>query len=284
MAANVPFPAPDYPRIPPPKRRANEPCGKEMKVLALGMPRTGTMSLYTALNELGYTSYHMTECWLNHRNNSLLDWNKAIDAKFFGKRKRFRGEDFDRMLWRYDAITDFPCIFFAEELMDAYPDAQIVLTTRDMGSWVPSMKRSLYAVLAMDRLRYLGVLDSTYLHPATTLIRSALSIWTGGNSHDMDSLMAGYAAHNALVRGAALVRGRRVLEFSVKEGWGPLCRFLGRDVPQREFPRVNAGMFIAGYHYLVFWRRVVEVGVPVLVVLLGCWVFWWVFWWVALPG
>ncbi|GAB1201668.1 hypothetical protein APSETT445_000251 [Aspergillus pseudonomiae] len=28
------------------------------------------------------------------------------------------------------AVIDIPCILFAEELMDAYPDAQIVLTTR----------------------------------------------------------------------------------------------------------------------------------------------------------
>lgn len=31
----------------------------------------------------------------------------------------------------------------------------------------------------------------------------------------------------------------RFLEFNVKEGWGPLCAFLGKPVPERAFPKVN---------------------------------------------
>jgi hypothetical protein len=31
----------------------------------------------------------------------------------------------------------------------------------------------------------------------------------------------------------------RLLEFSVDQGWRPLCEFLGVPVPQSEFPNVN---------------------------------------------
>lgn len=46
-----------------------------------------------------------------------------------------------------------------------------------------------------------------------------------------------YDAHNAQV--IASVPPSQLLIFNVKEGWGPLCKFLGKDVPAEPFPNVN---------------------------------------------
>ena len=35
----------------------------------------------------------------------------------------------------YSAITDLPGSLFVEELIDAYPNALVVMTTRDVDSW-----------------------------------------------------------------------------------------------------------------------------------------------------
>jgi hypothetical protein len=43
--------------------------------------------------------------------------------------------------------------------------------------------------------------------------------------------------HNAAV--IAEIPPERLLVFKVSEGWAPLCRFLGVDVPSTPFPRVN---------------------------------------------
>jgi hypothetical protein len=43
--------------------------------------------------------------------------------------------------------------------MDAYPDAQIILTTRDVGGWLPSMERAFYKVLNMKRWQLLELFD-----------------------------------------------------------------------------------------------------------------------------
>lgn len=37
----------------------------------------------------------------------------------------------------------------------------------------------------------------------------------------------------------ALVPKERLLEYRVQEGWEPLCKFLGKDIPAAEFPRGN---------------------------------------------
>ncbi|KAL0932475.1 uncharacterized protein CTRU02_213428 [Colletotrichum truncatum] len=65
-------------------------------------------------------------------------------------RKPFSREDWDEYFGKYDALTDLAC-YFAVELADAYPEAKIILTERDVDKWfdsydsqvlAPSMKPS----------------------------------------------------------------------------------------------------------------------------------------------
>ncbi|KAH8435164.1 sulfotransferase family protein [Aspergillus melleus] len=207
---NIPFPTVPYNRMEPPAQRE-----KRIKVLALGMSRTGTMSLYVALKELGYNCYHMAECILNQHSDSLVLWNRAIDAKFNGNGRKFSGADFDQMLWRYDEVTDIPCILFVEELMDAYTDARIILTARPVESWLASMERTFYTILSWKRWKYLEFVDRSYIGLYIPLLRSPLSVWTNGNWKNTSRLPDGYAAHYELVCAAARRRGREVLEFRV---------------------------------------------------------------------
>jgi hypothetical protein len=58
------------------------------------------------------------------------------------------------------------------------------------------------------------------------------------NDHS-EEVKKGYLEHNKIVRRLARENGREFLEFNVKEGWGPLCEFLGVEVPDVAFPRVN---------------------------------------------
>jgi len=59
------------------------PPEKKMKVLVLGLCRTGTQSIATALETLGFTPiYHMKEIYQNKHQDS---WIRAMEAKFEGK-------------------------------------------------------------------------------------------------------------------------------------------------------------------------------------------------------
>lgn len=49
--------------------------------------------------------------------------------------------------------------------------------------------------------------------------------------------------HCNMIRG--LVPKERLLEWTVEDGWEPLCEFLGKPVPDEPFPNTNAA---AGWH------------------------------------
>jgi hypothetical protein len=63
---------------------------------------------------------------------------------------------------------------------------------------------------------------------------------------DHEQLVRAYVAHNEAVKAA--IPPRQLLVFEVKDGWAPLCDFLGVSVPDEPFPKTN--------HRAEFWDRV----------------------------
>lgn len=101
--------------------------------------------------------------------------------------------------------------------MDAYPDAKIILTTRDEDKWLESMKATIW-------------------HVQTSPFGQMMSKYLWGEDREGQGKMR-FRRHNEMVMNAAKERGREVLEFEVKEGWDPLCRYLGLERPDVGFPR-----------------------------------------------
>ncbi|KAM0704799.1 hypothetical protein Q7P35_007585 [Cladosporium inversicolor] len=238
---DVPLPSP-YSVIP------QQPRTKPMKILNLGLSRTGTLSLWAALNQLNYTTYHGFEACFDNANGSLTFWNAAVAAKLAGNLSGIpkTASDFDEVLWRYDALTDTPCVLFSEELLTAYPDAKVILTERDVDSWVASMQRSYYKVLMSRGMQIMRFLDADFLGKYYAMGMGSLATWTGGDVHNIEKLKEGYVRHYARIR--AVVPKERLLEWHPRDGWEPLCEFLGKDVPEGQFPKVNQGDWVAELH------------------------------------
>lgn len=120
--------------LPVPKRRHVDdlhalPRQRQMRVICLGMPRTGTFSLFNALTRMGFKPYHMAAAM----TKPAIDfpcWEEAIRAKYHGDGKPFEREDFDKILGDYDAILDAPGVMFPDELLKAYPEAKVIITER----------------------------------------------------------------------------------------------------------------------------------------------------------
>ena len=114
-----------------------------MKVLALGLGRTGTASLRTALVELGFNDcYHMMSASVENPPDCLM-WSDALAAKYDGV-GTFGREQWDQLFGHCQAICDWPCVAFAKELIEAYPEAKVLVTTREVNSWHASTMKTVH--------------------------------------------------------------------------------------------------------------------------------------------
>jgi len=214
----------------------------EMQVLCLGLSRTSTMSMLTAFTKLGYNCYHFLEAArMQTAGERHLDyWLEGFKIKMYGNGEPFGRSEFDKILGDYSAVTDTPCANFCAELIAAYPDAKIILKTRDPDKWVQSMEVSVLNILSWRIWPFLmkyGVRKGP--KALRNLLELAVLDWTSGHPDDREALRAGFLAHNQRVR--SLAPKYNFLEFSVTDGWEPLCKFLGKEVPNEPFPHVNKG-------------------------------------------
>ncbi|KAK7002189.1 P-loop containing nucleoside triphosphate hydrolase protein [Favolaschia claudopus] len=209
-----------------------------MKVLVLGFCRTGTASMRVALETLGYReTHHMQTVLANPLEVDM--WREAIDAKFHGKGKPYGREEWDQLLGSCQAVTDVPAVLFSEELIAAYPEAKVVLTNRDPAKWWQSYSQSLQQVFLSKRVSLAGVFDQQHfgkvINFAQTCVTTILGVRAG--YAEKQKSMARFVEHYDSVR--ELVPKERLLEYEVGEGWDRLCAFLGDEVPDTPFPRVN---------------------------------------------
>jgi hypothetical protein len=77
--------------------------------------------------------------------------------------------------------------------------------------------------------------------------------WIGGDLDNSAALRRFYANHYANVR--SKVPKDRLLEFESKDGWEPLCKFLGKPVPNEPYPKVNDGQWLVKAHNFIFYYR-----------------------------
>ncbi|KAK4494804.1 hypothetical protein PRZ48_014160 [Zasmidium cellare] len=178
----------------------------------------------------------------NIKDRHLLCWREAFMAKLCDSGKPYGKAELDKLLQRYDAITDAPCVNFSDELLAAYPNAKVILSKRDPERWLESIQRSYHAVIESRVFRIAAAID-----PALTLLdevfRLVLIDWTGGDWRNRQKLLKAYHRHNEHIR--QVVPKGRLLEWEPRDGWQPLCEFLGKDVPDEPFPYANKGDDVA---------------------------------------
>ncbi|KAJ7450849.1 P-loop containing nucleoside triphosphate hydrolase protein [Mycena latifolia] len=242
-----------------------------MQILVLGFPRTGTTSMRAALEILEYHDMHHMEVVLKNPLEAEL-WTAAINARFFGRGTPYGRAEWDQLLGHCEVVADNPAILFATDLIAAYPDAKVILTNRDVDKWWTSYRESIINVTSSRRYRLAAALDPQGLGKFATFARFVMSAHFGPVITE-EGAKARFIEHYDNIR--KLVPKERLLEYEVKDGWGPLCTFLGRDVPTVEFPRTNdTKMFIerrSEIVSMVYRRFVVEKLIPCVVMAGVAW-------------
>ena len=205
-----------------------------MKVIGAGLPRTATTTQMIALEMLGFgPCYHMRNV-LADLETGLPPWERAMDGD----------PDWEAIFGDAQSSCDWPSAAFTKELADYYPEAKVVLTVRDPQGWVKSMRETVWAIYYGDSVmhhlcdaRYL--IDPLWKRFIDLMIRM---LWSGDAALSGDTLTdEGFVAlFNAYTdRIKAEIPAERLLVWDPREGWEPLCDFLGVAVPDEPLPRVN---------------------------------------------
>ena len=174
-----------------------------MKIFGIGLNKTGTKTLGTCLQSLGY----------DHQS-----YDEDLTLEFIAGRMDRVWDTADR----HESFEDWPWPLIYGDLAERYPDARFILTVRSSAeTWLRSLARHATRVPPeehVDRLIY------GYRYPEIAA----------------EKYLAFYDRHN---REVMKKLGDRCLKICWEQGdgWAELCSFLGRPVPDEPIPHENQG-------------------------------------------
>ena len=205
-----------------------------LKVIGTGMGRTGTHSLKLALEQLGFGKcYHMSE---------LFEHPEGI--VHFEKAERGEDPDWDALFREYQSAVDYPVTRYYKQLIIKYPEAKIIHTIRDPESWYQSASQT---IIWASKPSFGRIFKLMIKLPFKPELRKQMPILKfngnlierefGKDYKNKEEVIRRFNKHNETVLNT--VPKERLLVFDAKEGWEPLCNFLGVPVPDAPFPQSN---------------------------------------------
>ncbi len=193
-----------------------------MQVISSGFGRTATMSLRMALEQLGLgPCYHM-ESVLDDMSTKVPHWNAALAG----------AADWQKTFDGFQSAVDWPTAAFWPDLIAEYPKARIIHSTRDAESWYKSISETILAVL-LSPDKWPEAQREWLEMVCHVVIDKSL-----GGKTDKNSAITAFKAQEEAVKAA--VPADNLLVFQAKDGWGPLCAFLGLPIPDAPYPRSNS--------------------------------------------
>jgi hypothetical protein len=193
--------------------------GRTGRIFGIGLSRTATSTLTTALGELGFRALHfpIDETTRTEIIRSIADRRDVVRLS---------------VLERVDALTDAPACACFEALDRAYPRSRFILTVREREAWLDSCRRYWTA----------GVEPFIRDHPANPLtgyIQAITEAVYGTAAFDRERFSAAHEAYHDRVRNHFAGRDDLLtLDICGGEGWESLCGFLGVPEPGIDFPWV----------------------------------------------
>jgi hypothetical protein len=204
-----------------------------MRLIGAGLPRSGTLSQKVGLEMLGLAPcYHMVNV-LGDLDQVQL-WRRALEHDVA----------WDEIFGDFQSTVDWPGSYFYKELIEAYPDAKVLLSVREAEAWERSMRDTIWGIFYGDIL--IRDLSSArcrvdpqwrgYIELMEQMWKRSGLIDSGADTTS-ESMQAAMERFNKEVQDT--VPPERLLVWSVGDGWEPLCEFLEVPVPDTPFPHLN---------------------------------------------
>jgi Sulfotransferase domain len=230
------------------------PSTTQMQVLGLGQSRTGTASFARALEILlRGPAYHGGANILAGGNSHMLRWNDILRTSLRLRQNPSSVTIAERIYQKFllakqlegfVAVADAPSNMYAEMLMELYPDAKIIVTTRDEKKWWKSIAPVFQRA---DNKSYTSLL--LFWVPGLRHWAEYVELSRYGRYGELyylnGELSPGpycYSRHYDYLE--RVVPKERLHYYDVKSGWAPLCEILQLPIPEVDFPFENDAMVI----------------------------------------
>ncbi len=177
------------------------------KVFGIGFHKTGTTTLDTALQVLGYNAAPVRTDLIKSLSKNNMEPTLKVARTF-------------------DAFQDNPWPIIYNEMYKEFPDSKFVLTVRESEKWIKSIVNSFGG--------------------KSTLMREWIYGSGKGDPRNNEQLFLDmYVRHNEQVRDFFSDKADSFLEINWETavGWEELCEFLGKEIPGVEFPHANKGQY-----------------------------------------
>lgn len=146
----------------------------------------------------------------------------------------------------FKATCDFPSAPYWKEILRQYPNAKVVLTIRDPESWVKSCMSTIFHFQPDGPFcRNWGNLGTRITLacglPApgfAEMVSTVLTKNAFNYDYTKEGLIKSFNAYNeSVIRDCPK---DKLLVFRATDGWEPLCKFLGKDIPDVPYPNRNS--------------------------------------------
>jgi hypothetical protein len=147
----------------------------------------------------------------------------------------------------FEATMDFPVALYYDVIMEKYPDCKFILTVRENSEvWFKSWDTLLKSITEPTNI---GGHFFTAVRQLNHYLRWLLAVVAKDDAfltapfplpeQNKEAAIRSYEEHNRRVR--EVIPADRLLEYDVRQGWEPLCKFLEiGDCPTTPFPKTNS--------------------------------------------
>lgn len=173
------------------------------KIFGVGLQKTGTSTLGRSLNILGYKIDERTS----------YDLMEAVLEGTYENLVREKVKEFD-------GFEDTPWPMLYKELDEWFPESKFILTVRDSDAWIVSMIKH-FGDKPNDFKKWFYGAPAPYGNEVQYIEK--------------------FKAHNDAVKEYFINRPSDflIIDFEKGEGWKEICQFLGKEIPNEQFPHLN---------------------------------------------
>jgi hypothetical protein len=196
----------------------NSASGTRFKVFGIGLGRTGTKSLTSALYHLGINVVHYPDDVITYQELSAGNYNFSV-------------------LKTMDGITDVTVSMFYPHLDQLFPGSKFILTVRDKDTWLKSLETHWRAYPCFD-----DSLPDTPENRVHLAVRQLLCVTIFGCytfSRDRASYVYDLHYKNVIDYFANRPNDLLILDICAGQGWEQLCSFLDQEIPSIPFPKIE---------------------------------------------